>query len=103
MSPMTMSDLIALCALAVAAISQIWAMQRTSKAHAAEQRGIVDKLDAIGGDVREVKGSLAALRDAQTAQGQTLAALSAQVDGHEQRLRRIETRCDARTSAGGTD
>ena len=76
---------------------------RGSRTHAAEQRGIVDKLDAIGGDVREVKGSLAALRDAQTAQGQTLAALSAQVDGHEQRLRRIETRCDARTSAGGTD
>jgi chromosome segregation ATPase len=74
---------------------------RGSKTHATEQKGLVDKLDSIGGDVREVKGSLASLRDTQTSQGMSITALREQVSGHERRISRIEDRCD--DHLGGTD
>ena len=114
MPPMTTSDLIALCALAVAAVSQAWAMQRTSRAHeaearataeadAAKQQSISDQLVGIATDVREVKGTVSEALDDLSRHGRQIAAMGERVSSVETRLTRVEDRCDARASAGGTD
>ena len=100
---MTVSETIALCMLALAIISLLAGIFRSGKREAASQQTISDQIKSVVDGLAEVRTVLTDLRNDFSTHGQQLAAIQARVDGIEQRLSRVEDRCESHAGMGGTD
>ena len=103
MEPMTISETIALGMLAIATVSLVSGVWRRSRREAAAQQVISDQMRNVVEGLAEVRKVLTDLRDDFSTHGQQLAAIQMQVDGLEKRVSRVEDRCDAHVSMGGTE
>lgn len=91
---MDYSQLIALGSLAVAAISLVVGFVARNKQAAARDQRIEDKLDGLGGSMRNVERTVEKLDGKTDDHSVRLAKLEGEMDNAYRRIDRIEGRCE---------
>lgn len=102
MAPQTFAEWVAFGSLALAALSLAgsWLGRRGAAAQA--DQAIRDKLDSIDGTGKDTRADVREINRKLDEDRQQIASISTRVDGMEQRLARVEGRCD-RCRIGGTE
>lgn len=102
MSPMTFDQVVALAGLAVAAMGLLggWLASRSKATQ--DGQAIRDKLDSIDGTGKDTRADVREINRKLDEDRRQLASVTSRVDSVEQRLSRVEGRCD-QCRVGGTD
>ena len=89
-----MSDLISLGSLAVAAIALIVGFAQRSKATAARDQLVIDKIDNQTNEIREIKTTIDKVDGKTDDHSVRIARLEGEMNDHRRRLDRVEGRCE---------
>lgn len=89
-----MSELIALGSLAVAAIALIVGFIQRGKAATARDQRIEDKLDSLGGSMKNVERTVDKLDGKTDDHSVRIARIEGEVDNIYRRIDRVEGRCE---------